>query len=128
MDAKSLEAIGNAGVFRLHLKNRIVGLQSLLDEVSDEKLMELINDEHGVFGVRSCVILNDQKKYEINIEATVKKIVCFHGVTFDYEAAKGLSSHEVKKRWPRLSGQCPLGCGYNGISYASAEHYTCGDW
>lgn len=53
---------------------------------------------------------------------------CDHGVTFDYEAAKGLSAPEVKARWPRGYGQCPKGCGYVGIAYASYEHYICGDW
>ena len=128
MDAKSLEAIGNAGVFRLQLKNRIAGLQALVDELSDSKLMELIDDGKGIFGIVGCLILSNRLEYEIKIEATVKHLACFHGVHFDYEAAKDLSSHEVRIRWPRLSGLCPLGCGYNGISYASAEHYTCGDW
>ena len=35
---------------------------------------------------------------------------------------------EVKKRWPRLNGACPLGCGYVGIAYASPAHYEIGDW
>ena len=54
--------------------------------------------------------------------------VCNHGITFDEEAAKGLSASEVKKRWPRLSATCPKGCGYNGIYYASYMHYLSGDW
>lgn len=58
----------------------------------------------------------------------VKAPSCDHGLTFDYEAAKGLSSAEVKHRWPRLFGPCPKGCGYSGIAYASYEHYICGDW
>jgi len=53
---------------------------------------------------------------------------CDHGVTFDERAAAGLSAAEIQRRWPRLFGQCPKGCGYVGIAYASAEHYTCGDW
>lgn len=35
---------------------------------------------------------------------------------------------EVRARWPRLNGLCPKGCGYNGIAYASADHYIYGDW
>lgn len=35
---------------------------------------------------------------------------------------------EIRRRWPRLCGPCPLGCGYNGIYYASWEHYGYGDW
>lgn len=70
---------------------------------------------------------------------------CAHGVTFDTETARKMldgwqpkgaadfingnpASAEVRRRWPRLSGACPLGCGYNGIAYASAEHYAAGDW
>lgn len=53
---------------------------------------------------------------------------CSHDVTFDQKAAEGLSAHEVRKRWPRLYGECPKGCGYNGISYASKAHYVYGDW
>ena len=53
---------------------------------------------------------------------------CNHGVTFDAEAARGLSSFEVRTRWPRLFGRCPLGCGYSGVYYASTEHYISGDW
>lgn len=73
---------------------------------------------------------------------------CDHGVTFDEEAAKKLleqpyqgsgdpmvdfvmghpSTSEIRKRWPRLMGLCPKGCGYNGIAYASYAHYIYGDW
>lgn len=52
---------------------------------------------------------------------------CSHGVTFDSEAAKDLSVYEVRKRWPRLDGVCPL-CGFVGIGYASYQHYIMGDW
>ena len=71
---------------------------------------------------------------------------CDHGITFDAAAARKLldewegpksaaafivgnpASAEVRKRWPRLHGECPKGCGYSGIYYASYEHYICGDW
>lgn len=53
---------------------------------------------------------------------------CDHGVCFDESAAKGLDAHEVRRRWPRLFGDCPLGCGYRGIYYASMAHYVYGDW
>jgi hypothetical protein len=53
---------------------------------------------------------------------------CDHGVTFDASAASGLASEEVRRRWPRLDGACPLGCGYRGIAYASHAHQTAGDW
>jgi hypothetical protein len=70
---------------------------------------------------------------------------CDHGVTFDERAAAKLlagwqpsdvtafvmgnpMSQEVRKRWPRLHGLCPKGCGFSGIAYASDAHYTMGDW
>lgn len=53
---------------------------------------------------------------------------CDHGVTFDAEAAKDLEADEVRRRWPRLMGPCPKGCGFSGIAYASTMHYIMGDW
>lgn len=53
---------------------------------------------------------------------------CDHGIAFDSVAARGLSAHEVRKHWPRLFGPCPKGCGFDGIGYASFEHYVAGDW
>lgn len=74
---------------------------------------------------------------------------CDHGVVFDEEAAKKLlaeapidksmdpalafvmgnpASAEVRKRWPRLDGLCPKGCGFYGAAYASYAHYIMGDW
>ena len=57
---------------------------------------------------------------------------CSHGVTFDSVAARGLPAAEVQKRWPRgwftKEKPCPLGCDFNGIAYASYEHYIAGDW
>jgi hypothetical protein len=49
-----------------------------------------------------------------------------HVPTFDAEAARGLTSAEVQRRWPRWSGTCT--CGFYGVSYASYEHYIAGDW
>lgn len=53
---------------------------------------------------------------------------CGHGVTFELLAAEGLSTTEIRRRWPRLDGECPLGCGYRGIAYASTAHMIYGDW
>ena len=59
-----------------------------------------------------------------------EKEKCDHGVTFDHEAARAekLSSYQVRERWPRLFGECPKGCGFNGIGYASRAHFVYGDW
>src|SRR5882672_7675936 len=48
---------------------------------------------------------------------------CDHGITFDSRRAVGFSAAEVRENWPRLFGECPRGCGYIGIAYASREHY-----
>jgi hypothetical protein len=48
-------------------------------------------------------------------------------VLFDPVAARELSAYEVQTIWPRFDGQCP-DCGVYLIKYASAEHYTFGDW
>lgn len=54
---------------------------------------------------------------------------CDHGVVYDSsKITPGMTATEVQKMFPRLSGTCPLGCGYHGIAYASMEHYTMGDW
>lgn len=52
---------------------------------------------------------------------------CSHpDVRFDSMCAKGLSSSEVRRLWPRGS-HCKH-CGFRGIIYASYEHYLRGDW
>lgn len=54
---------------------------------------------------------------------------CDHGVEFDDAAYDTRMSPEyVREEWPRLDGECPLGCGYVGIAYASMMHYVAGDW
>ena len=82
-------------------------------------------------------------------EENPEQAKCDHGVVFDLEEAKRIldtsivdededpalafimgpsATPEIRKRFPRLCGECPKGCGYNGIAYASFEHYTYGDW
>jgi hypothetical protein len=55
---------------------------------------------------------------------------CNHGVSFDQKIAseEKLDAHQVRERWPRMFGECPLGCGFKGIAYASKAHYVYGDW
>ena len=53
---------------------------------------------------------------------------CAHGVVFEHTKSQELSSEQVREKYPRLSGLCPLGCGYVGIFYASFEHFAAGDW
>ena len=56
---------------------------------------------------------------------------CSHGILFDEVSARGLSSSEIRERWPRgsFSEQTPcVDCGYIGIAYASYKHYLAGDW
>lgn len=66
--------------------------------------------------------MSDETKQE------APEVKCDHGVTFDEDAADGLSVTEIRRRWPRLHGPCPKGCGYVGIAYASYAHYIYGDW
>lgn len=54
--------------------------------------------------------------------------MCDHGIRFDDKVAESMDVAEIRKRWPRLNGPCPLGCGYVGIYYASRAHYVYGDW
>lgn len=53
---------------------------------------------------------------------------CDHGISFDPVVAYGMSPADVRRRWPRLFGKCPKGCGYEGIAYASNLHFVAGDW
>lgn len=70
---------------------------------------------------------------------------CDHGVCYDPIAGEAIlggwapaspvdfiignpASAEIRRRFPRLSGPCPKGCGFNSIAYASWEHYIAGDW
>lgn len=45
---------------------------------------------------------------------------------FDEEAARGLSSDEIRERWPR-GHKCP-NCGLQAEFYASHSHYSMGGW
>ena len=46
---------------------------------------------------------------------------------FDKEVASGLTVSQVRKRFPRFFGKCP-DCDFDGIIYASNEHFLYGDW
>lgn len=48
-------------------------------------------------------------------------------VTFDEEAAKGLSPSEIREKWPRKFSKCKK-CQHTSIRYASYAHYVYGDW
>ena len=75
----------------------------------------------------------------------LRRKACDHGLSFDVEEAKrilgdwtpvtavdfisGNPKHvDVRRRFPRLEGPCPKGCGFSGIAYVSTEHFTYGDW
>jgi hypothetical protein len=74
--------------------------------------------------------------YATQVEALVERLAygkeeCLHrGLlipSFDLEAAKGLSSDEVRQRWPRSENCCP-DCGSTVVGYADLAHFTAGDW
>jgi hypothetical protein len=46
---------------------------------------------------------------------------------FDAAAARKMTSTEVRKTYPRAYGKCP-DCGWEGVLYASYEHYVMGDY
>lgn len=78
--------------------------------------------------VRHAVIEHYQEKgYDLPTDASVE-YHCDHSTAthFDAKEAQGLSSEEVRLRWPRGT-HCPK-CGGQGIFYASVEHYIAGDW
>jgi len=61
------------------------------------------------------------------------KAECDHGIVFDEAEADRLLKEpggcaKIRRRFPRLDGPCPKGCGFNGIGYASLMHYVAGDW
>lgn len=60
--------------------------------------------------------------------AKERQAECDHGIEFDADAAKDMTVAEIRKRYPRLFGPCPKGCGFDGIGYKSWEHYVMGDW
>jgi len=79
------------------------------------------------------------------MDAHEQKLECDHGIFFDEEEAERMlegwkpattvdfimgnpAAMEIRKRWPRLHGPCPKGCGFVGIAYASWAHYVAGDW
>ena len=45
---------------------------------------------------------------------------------FDSQAAKSMTSLEVREKYPRFYGECP-NCKGMVIAYASFEHYISGD-
>lgn len=53
---------------------------------------------------------------------------CDHGISYDPRYGRQLNAHQVRERYPRLNGECPRGCGFRGIAYASQEHYLAGYW
>lgn len=76
----------------------------------------------------SCEAFWDNAAMPKSVAAAAHDPECDHGVSFDEEAAEKLDVPEIRKRWPRLDGTCPKGCGYVGIAYASQAHYIYGDW
>lgn len=74
--------------------------------------------------------MSDNKLKNLSAKSASEKH-CDHGVSFDEDAFRqrpDMSTTEVRKRWPRLFGACPKGCGFDGIGYASKLHFVVGDW
>ncbi len=58
-----------------------------------------------------------------------KREQCDHGVTveFDAKVAIGMTSQQVREKYPRAYVECEE-CGWQGVIYASEAHYYAGDW
>lgn len=65
---------------------------------------------------------------EMRVNVTSGDERCDHGLRFDEAEAEGLSASEVRRRFPRLFGDCPKGCGFRGIAYVSMHHFYAGSW
>lgn len=65
---------------------------------------------------------------DVDISFSAPYSSCDHGLTFDPLAAPSCSPSEVRRRWPRLHGRCPAGCGFDGIAYVSGAHMAAGSW
>lgn len=104
-------------------------LCALLDEIRENwaQLAAIAKARANVF------TFNPSPPIQALLEATAvarDRNACTHSKimpTFDYEASKGLDASEVRARWPRVFAKCP-DCDFNGILYASFEHFTTGDW
>lgn len=56
---------------------------------------------------------------------------CDHGVVFDEFSAKGMTTKEIRNRWPRgwFTEDKPCSkCGFVGVGYASMAHYRSVGW
>lgn len=107
---------------------------------ADGDLAQMIDDrskEAGRARLRLAVRANyraakaeaDSDLVAVDPPAAVEaKSTCDHGLKFDSVAAKNMTSQQVVAVFPRLFGPCPKGCGFDGIGYASMEHYISGDW
>lgn len=95
--------------------------QRMYDLVPGLKELE---DRFEDFGLR---MKEEAQKYT---DMHPEQAKCDHGVTFDEKEAskQDMTAPAVRKRWPRLFGKCPKGCGFDGIGYASYAHYIYGDW
>lgn len=94
-----------------------------------EKLIEFVkaNEEEHRAPLPSLILGATQVIIDPSAQTNTPIGKCDHGVVFDPAEASGLTTEEIRKRWPRGWG-CAKGCGYQGISYASFEHYISGDW
>lgn len=96
-------------------------------------------------GSGDCCNCDDETRQRVCSCCESRMSECDHGLTFDLEEAQqilgdwrpsssfefvmGNPRHaEVRRRFPRLEGQCPKRCGFVGIAYASADHFVSGDW
>ncbi|OPZ35851.1 MAG: hypothetical protein BWY99_02154 [Synergistetes bacterium ADurb.BinA166] len=100
---------------------------SLTDQVQAlRNAMSVEDREIELAAIRAVLETMGQSK-DVARDGPTRTDGCSHSVSFD-DAGAGMDSTEVRRRWPRLEGPCPLGCGFVGIAYASGLHYVSGDW
>jgi|SRR5882672_520664 len=107
----------------------------------DQRLGQLIANLH--YGLVSHAVEDDHthllllsKRAGTHVIDTKNKIpyrfayvpACDHGLTFDESTAQHMDRDTIRKCYPRLDGECPKACGFNGITYVSVAHFLGGEW
>jgi hypothetical protein len=102
-------------------------LRKPLRDVSDAEARE--DGCYGAADLRAGLGADDPDLAD-DTEIAIIRFDCTHAQVkpaFNVNAVADLPPEEIRRIWPRFEGVCP-DCQSQLILYASAEHYTCGDW
>lgn len=124
-----LKAAITSAEHRIREHMLVDGVRVFGPHLSIDKLLEFVksNEEDHRAPPPSLILGATQVIIDPSAQTNTPIGECDHGVVFDPVEASGLTTAEIRDRWPRGWG-CSKGCGYKGISYASFEHFICGDW